>query len=273
MDISSILCQNYFKVRHETILNKAGGTCTAKVTKRRKELQSFLGALNYLRKISPSTTEVGKPLRWVTWVKTVWTWNGGYQKFFDKAKALIKQYACMKFYEEAKPVYLEIDASGVGLGPGLLPIRGKTNCPQDKAPQNSILKTDASKKLSSDDKRVQLHRVELRILHGLEKFDHCCFARKINIIIDHKPLGAVFKKDSHTITMTPIHPTKDSPIQSQDTLQAQIRPIHSRLVVMTESWRQRTVKYLVWISSEYTQQHTSQNACHFKIYIKQYSQD
>ena len=56
-------------------------------------------------------------------VKTEWMWKGSYQKLSDKAKALIKEDACMKFFNESKALYQETDASRVGLGVWLLQIR------------------------------------------------------------------------------------------------------------------------------------------------------
>ena len=38
----------------------------------------------------------------------------------------------MKFYDEMKPLYLETDASGVGLGAGLLQTKEGTSCPKDE---------------------------------------------------------------------------------------------------------------------------------------------
>ena len=38
-------------------------------------------------------------------------------------------------------------------------------------------------------------REALGILHGLEKFHHYCFTREVHIIINHKPLVSIFKKD------------------------------------------------------------------------------
>ena len=35
---------------------------------------------------------------------------------FDRTKASIKGDVCMKFNDETKPLYIETDASGVGLG-------------------------------------------------------------------------------------------------------------------------------------------------------------
>ena len=41
--------------------------------------------------------------------------NATYQKMFDKAKALKKEDVCMKFYDKTKSLYIETDASGVGI--------------------------------------------------------------------------------------------------------------------------------------------------------------
>ena len=39
-----------------------------------------------------------------------------YKKMLQKAKAFIKEDACMKFYDKTKPLYIETDASGAGCG-------------------------------------------------------------------------------------------------------------------------------------------------------------
>ena len=46
----------------------------------------------------------------------------------------------MKFYDDTKPLYIEVDACGVGLGEAaLLKTRSGISCPRDEAPDNSIL--------------------------------------------------------------------------------------------------------------------------------------
>ena len=74
---------------------------------------------------------------------------------FNKAKAIIKQDACVKFYDDTKSLYIETDASGVGLGTALLQTRSNRSCHRDKALDNSILRPIAlsSKSLTGAEKR------------------------------------------------------------------------------------------------------------------------
>ena len=85
------------------------------VPNNKKELQAFLGIINYLAIFSPYTADVCDPLHKLTSNKVTWTWNVSYQSPFNKTKLLIKSDMCMKFYDDTKPLYLETDASGVGL--------------------------------------------------------------------------------------------------------------------------------------------------------------
>ena len=42
------------------------------------------------------------------------------KKIIDKAKSIIKEDACMKVYDETKPLYIETDTYGIGLGASFL---------------------------------------------------------------------------------------------------------------------------------------------------------
>ena len=117
----------------------------------KKDIQAFLGIINYLSTFSPSMENVCEPLQKMTSSTAVWTWNMSYQALYNKAKSLIKGDTCMKFYDETKPLYLETDASWIGIGTTLLQTRDDTTCPKDTAPDNTILRpiTFASKNLTS----------------------------------------------------------------------------------------------------------------------------
>ena len=71
-----------------------------------KELQSFLGILNYLIKFTPVTAEVCKPLYKLTSIKTDWTLNRMYQDLYEKAKIIVKN-ACIMFYDGARSLCME----------------------------------------------------------------------------------------------------------------------------------------------------------------------
>ena len=109
----------------------------------------------------------------------------------------------MKSYKETKPLYLQTDASWIGLGATLLQTRDGATCPRDKVPDNTILKpvTFASKTLISTKQRYSnIEREALGILHGLERFYHYYSAREVSIITNHKPLVAIFTKDVTTLS-------------------------------------------------------------------------
>ena len=109
----------------------------------------------------------------------------------------------MKFYDNSKPLYLETDASGIGLGAALLQLHDNTVCQKGVAPQNIALHpiAFASKSLTGAEQRCgNMEQEALGILHGLEKFHHYCFGQEVLIITDHKPLIAMFKKDMATLS-------------------------------------------------------------------------
>ena len=83
----------------------------------KKELQAFLGIINYLGKFSPSTANVCDPLQKLTSSRAVWMWNASYHALYDKTKSLIKDDACMKFCNETKPCTLKWMHPGQDLVP------------------------------------------------------------------------------------------------------------------------------------------------------------
>ena len=110
---------------------------------------------------------------------------------------------CMKFYDDTKLLYLETDASGIGLRAALLQRRDNTTCQTHMAPDNTILCpiTFVSKSLMGTEHRYSnIEHKALGILHGLEKFHHYCFGREVLIITDNKLLVYMFKKDVATLS-------------------------------------------------------------------------
>ena len=159
-----------------------------------------MGIINYLGKFSPGTTKECDPLSKLTSSKVTWTWNASYQALFNKAKLLIKTDICIKFYDDTKPLYLETDASRVGLGVALLQMHKGTAYQKDIAPDITILHPIAFASKDAEHRYSNIEREALGILHGLEKFHHYCFAREVLVISNHNPLVAIFKKDMATLS-------------------------------------------------------------------------
>ena len=152
-------------------------------------------------------------------------------KLFNKAKSIIKEDACMKFYK-TKLLYVETDPSGVGLRVGLLKTSEHISCPGDEAPDNNMLRPIiyASKRLSAANTEA------LSILYGLEKFHHYCFARELSIITDQKLLVEILKKGVATLSQEiTMHTTQKLPIQNKNNIKTWARSVHSRLAIKTKS--------------------------------------
>ena len=106
--------------------------------KNKKELQAFLGIINYLSKFSPDMSVVCKLLRKLTSSKAMWMWDTSYQQWYQKAKLLIKVEMFMKFYDDTRPLYLKIDTSRIGLWEALLKLRDNTDCQKGTRQYNPV---------------------------------------------------------------------------------------------------------------------------------------
>ena len=103
----------------------------------KKDLKSFSDIMNCWGKFSPSTAEVCEPLRKLTSVKSVWTWNNILQNLYKREKSIIKNYTSIAFHRETEQLYLETetDALGVGIIASLLQVRDSMQFPKNEAPK------------------------------------------------------------------------------------------------------------------------------------------
>ena len=142
------------------------------------------------------TAKVCKPLWKLKSVMTEWSWNGMYQTLCDKAKNIIKQDTCMKFYNVSKPLYLDTDASGICLGVGLLQVRGGMNCRWDEVPDQKTQHC-APVHLQAIAYPVWIGSIALGILHGMEKFH---FAKGSKFYHINQTIKSNGHKDVATLT-------------------------------------------------------------------------
>ena len=109
----------------------------------------------------------------------------------------------MESYDASKPIYLEKDASGIGLRASLFQMQEDMSWGHNEVPDNVVPCPImfGSKSLSSMEWQYSdITRETLDILHGLKKFHHYCFASEIHVITDHEPLIAMVSKDVVTMS-------------------------------------------------------------------------
>ena len=85
-----------------------------------KDLQTFLGMVQYLSKFSPRIAEIAEPLRDLMKKHAPYAWGPKHNQTFDNIKREIVQAPILKYYDLKKETVLQTDASTKGLGACLL---------------------------------------------------------------------------------------------------------------------------------------------------------
>ena len=171
-----------------------------------KDLQSFLGAVNFLGKFIQGLSSLRSSLQSLIKKDVEHVWTANHTSAFNNIKQAICEETLLAYYDKDKPVFIEVDASGQGLGAVLL----QRNILEEELESSS--ETDgrflsfrtryrpiafASKSLSDDEtKYSNIERELLGVVWAVEHFHHYTFANKINIISDHKPLHPLFSGKS-----------------------------------------------------------------------------
>ncbi|QRW24722.1 Retrotransposable element Tf2 protein [Rhizoctonia solani] len=91
-----------------------------------KQVQAFLGFVNYLRQFIPNFSSVARPLHNLTRKETPWSWGNLEEAAFQELKILVTKLPVLIHSNPGLPYYLETDASGVAMG-AILSQRGPDN--------------------------------------------------------------------------------------------------------------------------------------------------
>ena len=158
-----------------------------------KLLQSFLGIVNYLARFSPNIAKLTELLRQLLCKNAEFIWLPNHTKAFN----VIKEELCgntdiLSYYRPGKKLFLEVDASLLGLGCALLQPKSS-----DEHELDSLVPIAyGSKTLNETEKCYANIECEmLAVTFGLKKFHYYCFGWHTIILSDHKPLVAILQKD------------------------------------------------------------------------------
>ena len=150
----------------------------------KQELQSFLGAVNYLQTFVPHLSSNTEPLWALLKKENCFAWDKNTNTCFQKInsqlqKALLRP---LRYYDWTKPVTLQCDASLKGLRACII---------QDGQPiafaSKSLMDTETC--------YANITRELLAIIYGCEKFHTYLYGRTFIMETDHKPLKMISLKN------------------------------------------------------------------------------
>ena len=85
-----------------------------------KELQSFLGTVNYLSKFLALLSDLHAPLQSLLKKDTEFVWMPVHQQAFDQLKLHVSNDVKLQIYDASKPLYIEVNTSKKGIGAVML---------------------------------------------------------------------------------------------------------------------------------------------------------
>ena len=147
-----------------------------------KDLQRFLGMVQYLSPFVAHLADHTDALRGLLRKDSEWQWNATHQRAFEALKERISESTTLTYFDSRKPTVIQVDASQKGIGAALL---------QDNKPV-----AFASKALTPTEQRyANIERELLAVVFGCTRFHTYVFGSSFTIQSDHKPLENIQHKN------------------------------------------------------------------------------
>ena len=166
------------------------------IPENQKELQQFMGSVNYLSKFLAFLSDLHAPLQLLLKKDSEFIWTDTHIIAFNHLKEHVSNDVKLQFFDCSKPLFIEVDASKCGIGAAMLqsdPIMRNTST--SEIPDNLRPISYASKTLSDTESNyLNNERELLGVVFAVLHFKHFTYRRPVTIISDHKPLVSLFKK-------------------------------------------------------------------------------
>lgn len=149
-----------------------------------KELQAFLGVVNFYRRFLPNVSTVLHPLHRLLRADTEFKWTSDCSMAVESLKNSIVSENCLAHFNASFKTKLTVDASPVGVGAVLSQMN-------EKGEERPV--EFASRTLTDTEKRYsQIDREAVSILFGVKKFHQYLYGRPFALVMDNKPLHHIF---------------------------------------------------------------------------------
>ena len=141
----------------------------------KKEVQSFIGMVNYLSKFSARLFKISEPIWELSKERVLFNWGPEHREVFDAIKKELAKVPILVYYDPIKETVLQTDASIKGLGTCLL--------------QNGKPVYFASKALTETQKGYIAIKLEsFAVVWAMEKFHHFIYGTHFILETDKKLL-------------------------------------------------------------------------------------
>lgn len=161
--------------------DKIKAILTIPTPENKKELQRFMGMINYLGKFIPNLSARNQPLRQLLENEVNWHWDEAQERAFNDLKEAITSTPTLKYFDVSDDITLSVDASSFGLGACIM--------------QREQPVAYASRALNTAERNyAQIETEMLGIVYGLQKFNEYVYGKTVLVETDHKPLESLFKK-------------------------------------------------------------------------------
>ena len=152
----------------------------------KKEVQRFLGMVNYLEKFVNNLSELTAPLRLLLVKNAEWILQKPQLDAITKIKNILTEPPVLHFYDPSKSIRVSVDASSHGLGAML---------EQQDYHSNWAPIAYASRSMTSTEIRyAQIEKETLGVVFACNKFHHYLYGRSFTVYNDHQPLKSIFSK-------------------------------------------------------------------------------
>lgn len=82
----------------------------------KKELQTFLGMVNFVSRFIPNMSTVTAPLRELLKKDVAWVWEDRHQQSFMALREALSKAPVLAYFTKGQPITLSVDASQSGVG-------------------------------------------------------------------------------------------------------------------------------------------------------------